>query len=413
MSEIIDLGPVTAYAIAVKNGYVGTEQQWANEITSNGREIRSLRAAVGTPLNASSAAAMTDTAKIYVYTGTTTASLTNGYWYYYSENTNEWTEGGAYNNYALETDTTLSVSGMAADAKAVGDLREDIESAIVTSTINGIYNGLTISAEADGSLKIYGTATASRRLLCLNGQDLITISSTAFHKTLEAGHYLIETSITGYSDRGAWSYTYDTFANAVVLVTSNSPETAINFEHPVMLGFGFETNTDFGTIDSPTYVTFSAKQLTTIDAVARREAGKVQNAVLFSEQSLTDAQTEQARKNIDSVGNDALYKYNFYNAIALGNGTSGSLNGITYTKNSNGTWTIDGTATDTSFRNIINSSSAIPRYIIPGRKYKFSFNNGTVPIHLYIYKNGSVDSSVIYTEDFEITFPEDMDGLIF
>lgn len=74
---------------------------------------------VSSPLVASTAAAMTDTNKVYVYTGSETG-MTNGDWYYYSGNA--WVSGGVYNAVAVDTDDTLSVEGMPADAKAVGDI---------------------------------------------------------------------------------------------------------------------------------------------------------------------------------------------------------------------------------------------------------------------------------------------------
>lgn len=110
--------------------------------------------------------------------------------------------------------------------------------------------------------------------------------------------------------------------------------------------------------------------------------------------------------------NDTLYRYNFFDALKLASSSGGTYKGITYTKNSNGTWTIDGTADGQSFRNLIESTDAVPRYIIPGRKYKFLFHDGTIPINLYIYKNGSIDSKETYTEDFEVTIPEDIGGII-
>lgn len=73
---------------------------------------------VSSPLAASTAAAMTDTNKVYVYTGSETG-MTNGDWYYYSGNA--WVSGGVYNAVAVDTDDTLTVEGMAADAKATGD----------------------------------------------------------------------------------------------------------------------------------------------------------------------------------------------------------------------------------------------------------------------------------------------------
>lgn len=145
-------------------------------------------AMVGTPLTASTASDMTDTDKVYIYTGTETG-YTAGNWYYW--NGTEWTSGGIYNtsdavdglaqtvesleddisdaqaaigdltnldttnksnlvsaiNETLDSlipDPSLSVQGLAADAKAVGeeitDLKEDLLQVYVSGTsliING------------------------------------------------------------------------------------------------------------------------------------------------------------------------------------------------------------------------------------------------------------------------------------
>lgn len=86
---------------------------------SVGHIVNSIREDVyGTPLTANSAAAMTDTTKVYVYTGTTTSTLTNGHWYYYDGSA--WADGGIYNSVAFSTDTTLTLSGVPADAAATG-----------------------------------------------------------------------------------------------------------------------------------------------------------------------------------------------------------------------------------------------------------------------------------------------------
>ena len=91
-------------------------------------DLNNMRAAVGSPLTAATTSAMTDTSKIYVYTGTTTTvsgvTFTAGNWYYHDGT--KWQLGGTYNETALETDTTLKLSGRAADAKVVGDALEDI-----------------------------------------------------------------------------------------------------------------------------------------------------------------------------------------------------------------------------------------------------------------------------------------------
>lgn len=77
-----------------------------------------LKALVGTPIAVTTAAGMTDHSKIYLYEGSETG-YTNGNWYYW--NGSAWTSGGPYGGSTVEVDTTLSVAGMAADAKAAGD----------------------------------------------------------------------------------------------------------------------------------------------------------------------------------------------------------------------------------------------------------------------------------------------------
>ena len=66
----------------------------------------------GAPVVVGTVSDMTDTSKIYVLT-------TDGYWYYHDGT--EWVQGGVYGAITIETDTTLTVEGMPADSKAVGD----------------------------------------------------------------------------------------------------------------------------------------------------------------------------------------------------------------------------------------------------------------------------------------------------
>lgn len=85
----------------------------------------------GSPLVASTVAGMTDHEKVYVYVGSETG-YTSGNWYYWDGSA--WTSGGVYNSVAVQTDTTLTLSGVAADAKKTGDEISDLKSQIAQNS---------------------------------------------------------------------------------------------------------------------------------------------------------------------------------------------------------------------------------------------------------------------------------------
>ena len=123
--------------------------------------------AYGSPLTATTAAEMTDKTRAYVYTGSETG-MTAGNWYYW--NGSAWEDGGVYNAVAVETDTSLSIQGRAADAKKTGDeissLKEDLTSIenMVETTVNNKILGtsldwdtgyISVDNEAKGTTTTY------------------------------------------------------------------------------------------------------------------------------------------------------------------------------------------------------------------------------------------------------------------
>lgn len=80
--------------------------------------VNSMKNFVGSPLVATTVQGFEDESRVYVYTGNENGMHT-GHWYYY--NGTSWVSGGVYNDTAVNTDTTLTTQGKAADAKAVGD----------------------------------------------------------------------------------------------------------------------------------------------------------------------------------------------------------------------------------------------------------------------------------------------------
>lgn len=295
---------------------------------------------------------------------------------------------------------------------SLNGVTERAEAAYVTDNLSSMGSIGVTYENVDGTVKMYGTATASRRACFLNGQAIEKITTSPFSKTLDAGTYLIEAQATGVFSNFRFVGTYTTFNDLMWVVTYTQPTVVVTFTAPVMIGLLVVDGNNYGTEADPTYISFSAKRLTAVDMIAREEADKTKNAVLYSAQPLTDEQMAQARENIDGVGNDTLYSYNFYDVFALSTEASGSRNGVDYTRNPDGSWTINGTATALSFKNLVNSTNAIPRYIIPGRKYRCSFNGGTIAIQIFIYQNGAYISNETFHDDFDYTFPANMDGLI-
>ena len=113
--------------------------------------ITNLENSSGAVLVAKTRTAMTDTNKIYVYTGTTTTAsgvtYTKGHWYYH--NGSKWTDGGEYNQNLDAIDATLTQSNKGADAKVTGDRLTAAETDI--STLRGtIANEYAIQTYAVG-----------------------------------------------------------------------------------------------------------------------------------------------------------------------------------------------------------------------------------------------------------------------
>ena len=94
---------------------------------------------------------MSDTSKIYVYTGNE-SGYTNGDWYYHDGSA--WADGGIYNSVAVVVDDTLTVNGMPADAKVVGDeigsIKENLNVFRPTATAEDVGKALIVKTVADG-----------------------------------------------------------------------------------------------------------------------------------------------------------------------------------------------------------------------------------------------------------------------
>ena len=169
----------------------------------------------GSPLVASSASDMTDKTRVYVYTGSE-SGYTSGNWYYW--NGSAWTSGGAYNSTAINTDKTLAVSGMAADANVTGTKMGSLEKAH-----NALSNSqITFLTDMeDGSIdSSNGEDVDSTSMIRCGFIDLSTSRVTGYYAERAASFNLVE-----YDENK--SFVKRTLINTVGFVTfTYQPSTA-------------------------------------------------------------------------------------------------------------------------------------------------------------------------------------------
>lgn len=192
--------PLTPYEFSDPNyaqgwNFVGStppaRQMWDSIQKQNDEKFKYLRDNFGTPNIVTQASQMTDTDKVYVYLGSE-AGWNSGHWYYYDEGTSSWADGGVYNSVAFVTDTTLSIAGQPADAKAVGDalaLKADLAGCTftgnVTVTADLSVTGLSVTGASTmataniNNLAVSGTATATTVSV---GDNSTNVATTAFVK---------------------------------------------------------------------------------------------------------------------------------------------------------------------------------------------------------------------------------------
>ena len=80
---------------------------------------------------------MVDDTRVYVYVGNETG-YNYGHWYYYDDTNEQWVDGGVYTSNVYDTDETLTIMGRPADAKATGDIINELSTRIENSISNAL-----------------------------------------------------------------------------------------------------------------------------------------------------------------------------------------------------------------------------------------------------------------------------------
>lgn len=331
-------------------------------------------AAVGSPLVAATVADMTETTKIYVYVGSE-AGYTAGDWYYWDGAA--WTDGGIYNSAAVQTDTTLSVAGMAADAKAAGDAIGANSSDITDLK----------SATDDGITQVSKAITWQAGYVAANGQvKASTLSQYAVVDLAENEVVKIGTANGNVCIIGSTTAETVSVGDTITVIQTTAPGSAFeNHEYtatePIRLVL---------TVLASNYTLAFYSRLACLDSIY----DKFNNLDL----SLIDPA-------IDLLPLFAAFD-------------TQTKNGLTYTFNKN-TAVITGTTTAISFCALYENKSSLPWCIVPGEKYLFKEEStlleaGTTKCDTQVsfYVSGDwVNYNVSKNATTEITVPSGAVGL--
>ena len=182
--------------------------------------------------------------------------------------TNATTAGNARVNLGLGTaavaniDSTLAVSGAAAEAKATGDAINELKTSWPASCVSDFtrinFSSVIYSKIDDNNLRMYGTSTATLRYVnVFNGATNLLTAVTETPKTFPAGKYKFHYTFSG------------TYGTRMTVIKNTTNSDTIPFEDgdvvdvPVPFGVGFRVpaNCNWGTEDAPSYLYFKAEYI--------------------------------------------------------------------------------------------------------------------------------------------------------
>lgn len=175
----------------------------------------------------------------------------------------------------MGTDTTLTQSGVAADAKVAGDKISEIKSALsstedIISEIIGDDKEIGFT-QIDNNTEVYNTvvanvinkkmiltgsmpSNATRYYQCFNGQnDVVAATGTGVADSISAGKYMVRYKVEGFSDADKMPILMWSKAKFDVGVQLNDGDMLIS-DAPIRLAVKLVYSAAYGTSESPTTI---------------------------------------------------------------------------------------------------------------------------------------------------------------
>lgn len=369
-------------------------------LTKNGTAISGQTVSIpdyGSPLTASSAAGMTDTDKVYVYTGETSASLTNGHWYYYDGDS--WEDGGTYNSQGIDTDTTLLVSGAPADAKATGDAVGELKTQIDKAVDNEeTWTNISLTVQTDGRYDTSGVFHSD------TGRRYAIVSPV-----VPGEHYRLSTIISSTLIPAILYFNGDSFLS-YEKTGNGTQETVTNYEFtiPATCNKLIVQNTTSATGEFKLEKLSESEYVFKAYTKAESDARFAQKSDVYTKTEADDAfysaaSGEEVENAIEGIQDD-IYE-----------GTQ-SWNNVTLTVETTGSYRTDGSfvSTDTGRRH----ATVTP--VTPGDSYRLSTVVSSTLIPAILFFNGDTFLSYLKTgsgtqetvTNYEFTIPQNANKLI-
>lgn len=261
--------------------------------------------------------------------------------------------GSAWTMGGTAVDPTLSIAGAPADAAKVGELKSEIENnaVIIGDFVQNEY------VKTDGTIEAYN-GWARTGYLNISRFEVLNITKRA----------------------GIYNCFYDANKEFISSITLVNGTTRVNVP------------------DNAKYIIVS-------------DNANYINALQITGEVVDTSKITELETGVNDI-TSTLYGYNAIDIMEMSKAENSVIHGISYAHNSDGSWTISGTATANSSWNIITAQTALPDYIKPGRTYHIDFHGGTIPLRIYLYYTDGTNTFFDINDSPDFTIPENTKGII-